>query len=518
MSGKKRISIFEPGTLILGALLAILSAAICMQIMGRVGIAPNTSLISAILVMVVARVPLMALSKFRNTERQNYVLSIASSAGFAAANCGFVAIAMMFILGRQDLILPMAAGGFIGGMISVFVAGRIFDSKIFPAEGAWPLGAAVASSIQAGDEGGKKGFQLLQGLVVGVVAGIIGIPAAGIGIAFIANMAAMTALGAGIVLRGYSTLFFGGFDIGQTNIAQGMMIGAGIIAFIQIFVTMAKGRKKKAGVEAESKYAVSDSAASNTLIASVGLFIGGAIVIALAMGIFGEMGMWQAVFWTLFVGVSAVAVMILVGTASMHSGWAPTFAVVTIFMTFGILLGFPPLAVAVMVGYLGSVSPCLADTAIGLKAGWIIRGNGQDKAHEAYGRRQQVIIKQFGVIIGIAMAVIFGMVLISGEIIPPMSTFYANTIGTAIEWTILRELAIWAIPGAVLQIAFGNRSVGLMLATGLLINNPIFGVSMLVALAVRLILGTKYMTIRAPGIIAGDGLFGFGVNIFQAFF
>jgi uncharacterized oligopeptide transporter (OPT) family protein len=513
-----------------------------MQIMGRVGIAPNTSLISAIFVMIAARIPLMALTKFRNIERQNYVLSFASAAGFAAANCGFVAIAMMFILGRHDLILPMALGGLLGGMISVFVAGKLFDSKIFPAEGAWPLGAAVANSIKAGDEGGKKGFQLMQGLIIGTVAGILGIPAAGVGIAFIANIGAMAALGTGMVLRGYSAGLFRGFDIGESNIAQGMMIGAGIVAFIQIFFTIAKGRRGKKiiasakiktpvkeklvsstdeGKQHLSKVentTVSDSSAANTLLGSFGLFITGAVIIAFIMGVFSEMELLQSVFWVLFVGISAIAVMILVGTASMHSGWAPTFAVVTIFMTFGIMLGFPPLAVAVLVGYLGSVSPCLADTAIGLKAGWIIRGKGEDKDHEAYGRKQQVLIKLFGVIIGIFMAVIFGRILINGEVIPPMSIFYANTVGASVEVYLLRELAIWAIPGAVLQFAFGSRSIGLMLATGLLVNNPVFGISILVALAARLIIGTKHMVVRAPGIIAGDGLFGFGANIFQAFF
>ncbi|MCL2217817.1 MAG: OPT/YSL family transporter, partial [Defluviitaleaceae bacterium] len=175
----------EPSVLILGILLAVMSAAICMQIMGQLGTAPNTSLIGVVLVMIVARIPLMTARRFRNPQRQNYVISIASAAGFTAANCGFVAIATMFILGKNDLIVPVAFGALVGSMISVSVIGRIFDSKIFPAGGAWPMGQAIATAIQAGDEGGKKGFQLLQGLAVGAIASFLGIPAAGVGIAFI---------------------------------------------------------------------------------------------------------------------------------------------------------------------------------------------------------------------------------------------------------------------------------------------------------------------------------------------
>ena len=514
-SSKDYISIREPRVLILGIVLSILSAAICMQIMGQFGTAPNTSLIGAVLVMVVARVPLSAAQKFRNLERQNYVLSIASAAGVAAANCGFVAIAIAFIMGRNDLILPMAVGALIGSMISIFVMGRLFDSKIFPARGAWPMGQATASAIEAGDAGGKKGFELLTGLVVGAVASFFGIPAAGVGIAFIANMGSMAALGVGMILRGHSVRFFGGFDIGESSIAQGVMIGAGIVALVQIIFTIAKGSKKSAGA---AECSVSDSQSKTTIINSLMLFMVGAVIIAAISGIFSDMGLWQAVLWVAYAGISSVVIMILVGTASMHSGWAPGFAVVTICLTVGLFLRFPPIPLALLVGYIGSVGLPLADTGIGLKTGWLIRGKGRDKTHEKYGRRQQVIIKQVGAVIGIVMAVTFGMMLTRGEIIPPMSIFYAHTVAETVNPALIRELALWAIPGAVLQAIFGNKSVGLMLATGLLINNPLFGIAVLAAIAVRLKIGTKYMEVRGPGLIAGDGLFGFGANIWGAFF
>jgi len=396
-------------------------------------------------------------------------------------------------------------------MISVFIVGRIFASKIFPAGGAWPTGEAIATSLQAGDEGGKKGFHLLQGLIIGAIAGFFGVPAAGVGIAFIANMVAMAALGIGMVLRGYSPYIFG-FDIGSSNIAQGVMIGAGAIAFVQIFFTL--GKKKSGGSENEPP---GKEITLRTFASSVGLFICGAIAIALVMGIFSEMSPAQSIAWVIFAGAASIVVMVLVGTATMHSGWGPTFAVVTICLTIGLLAGFPPLPLAVLVGYLGSVGPCMMDTSVGLKAGWVIRGKGANKEHETHGRKQQILIKQIGVVIGIAMAVVFGVILVQGDIIPPMSIFYADTVASTPSPALLRELALWAIPGAVLQVAFGNRSAGLMLASGLLINNPIFGISVLVAIVARLVFGTKHMGIRAPGLIAGDGLFGFGESIFRAF-
>ena len=511
----KYISIKEPGILILGLLLSVLSAAICMQIMGQFGTTPNTSLIGVALVMVVARLPLAAAQRFRDTQRQNYVLSIASSAGFTAANCGFVAIATMMVLGRSDLVVPVTIGALVGSVITVYTTGKIFDSKIFPVDGAWPMGKAVATTIEAGDEGGKKGWQLFQGMLVGGVAGALGIPAAGVGIAFIANAFTMAALGVGMVLRGYSAVLFNGFDIGTSNIAQGVMIGAGIVALAQITKAIVKGSKK---VTDSQRHVVSDGAFIKAIGGFAGLFMGGAVLIGVLTSSFAYMTLMQSVMWIVIAGLMAVMVLILVGTASMHSGWAPTFAVVTICLTFGVMIGVPPLPLAVLVGYLGSVGPCFSDTGIGLKTGWLIRGQGKDPQHEAFGRKQQVWIKQIGVLIGIGVAIISAQVLIEGNIIPPMSFFYASTVYMTAEPTLLRELALWAIPGAILQLIFGTKSVGLMLAAGLLINNGLYGIVVLVSIGLRLIIGTKHMTIRGPGLIAGDGLFGFGANLFRAFF
>ena len=521
MKKPPRISIREPKILALGIVLAVISAAICMQIMGQFGTAPNTSLIGAVLIMVVARIPLQFARSFRNLERQNYVLSMASAAGFTAANCGFVAVAVMFMLGRSDLILPMALGALMGSMIAIFVMGRLFDSSIFPATGAWPMGQAAASVVQAGDTGGKKGWELLIGLAVGMAASFFGIPAAGVGIAFIANMWSMAALGVGMILRGHSARLFGGFDIGETSIAQGVMIGAGVVALVQIIIAISRGQKKQAADKNEPlrpEYTVSDSSARSTIMYSLLLFVAGAVVLAVITGILGDMSPAMAALWAAYAGVTAVIVMMLAGTAAMHSGWAPAFAVATICLTAGLFIGFPPMPLAVLVGYIGSAGLPLVDTGVGLKMGWIIRGNGRDRAHEEYGRRQQVIVKLMGAVIGIAMAVTFGMILAQGEVIPPMSVFYAHTVTEIVSPALIRELALWAIPGAVLQAAFGNKSVGLMLATGLLINNPLFGIAVLAAIAIRLKVGTKYMEVRGPGLVAGDGLFGFGVSIFRAFF
>ncbi|MGN8920831.1 hypothetical protein ACTNB0_07045 [Lachnospiraceae bacterium HCP28S3_F9] len=42
-------------------------------------------------------------------------------------------------------------------------------------------------------------------------------------------------------------------------------------------------------------------------------------------------------------------------------------------------MGFNPIAVAVMTGYISAVGPCFADMGYDLKTGWILRGRSKNK-------------------------------------------------------------------------------------------------------------------------------------------
>ncbi len=62
-----------PETFILSVIMAAAAAAICMQIISRIGITPNTSIIGAIVAMTLARVPLpLWLSSVRWRDRTWY--------------------------------------------------------------------------------------------------------------------------------------------------------------------------------------------------------------------------------------------------------------------------------------------------------------------------------------------------------------------------------------------------------------------------------------------------------------
>ena len=80
-----------------------------------------------------------------------------------------------------------------------------------------------------------------------------------------------------------------------------------------------------------------------------------------------------------------------------------------------------------------------------------------------------------------------------------------------------RNLALWAIPGALLQLVGGSRrQLGILLATGMLIASPLAGWAVLIGLAIRFAVvklrGDRHsaeMSAFAGGVIAGDALFSF---------
>ncbi|MFG2675459.1 hypothetical protein [Streptomyces sp. NPDC048445] len=87
-----------------------------------------------------------------------------------------------------------------------------------------------------------------------------------------------------------------------------------------------------------------------------------------------------------------------------------------------------------------------------------------------------------------------------------------------------RDLAVWAIPGALVQFLGGpRRQLGILLATGLLITTPMAGWMVAAGLVCRLlaprVLGPRVqedLEVFAGGAIAGDALYSFGHGAFDA--
>ncbi|MDK2927454.1 MAG: hypothetical protein PWR31_1144 [Bacillota bacterium] len=525
--GNRHVRALEPATLVISLLMAAFAAVICMQIISRIGITPNTSIVGAILAMILARIPFGGLTRFRSLERQNLVQTMASAGGFAAANCGLLAVGIVFLLGQPNLVIPMLIGSALSTLIGIWFACSLYDSDVYPAAAAWPPGVATAEALIAGDEGGHRAMRLVQGILLGVVGTHFKLPMAGIGIVFIANIFAMASLGVGLVIRGYSPLLLG-IDLGKTYIPHGVMIGAGFISLLQALAIINRGSKRRPETprqevskekEVQWEPTVTGERVKQVLGHGTLLYLGGAVVMALVAGIVSQMTAVQLLIWVVWAGLSAVIAAVLVGLSAMHSGWFPGFAISVIFLTIGMFLKIPALPLALLTGYVASAGPCFADLGYDLKTGWLLRGRGKDVEYELDGRRQQLIAELVGGLVAMVVVFLFMNMHFKLDMLPPVSRVFAATVKAGANPDILRQLIIWAIPGAILQgIGGSGKAMGILFATGLLIQNPIYGIGVLAAVVVRLVFGTKFMEVRDAGLIAGDGIYGFVSAVVRTMF
>lgn len=534
VSVKEHPRLWEPTVLIFSIVMCVLGCIIGMELIVNTGTTPNTSLVGALFAILVSRIPITLFKQFRSVHRQNLIQTAISGATFSIANCMLLTIGVPYILGRHDLVVPMLIGVTLATVIDATILYKCFDTPMFPAEGAWPPGVASAESILAVIRKGKRAVLLLVGMAMGAVGKVAGIPMDLLGVSWFGNFAAMAGLGVGSIVIGMiktngfgfalfghpitfvSNIFGEGFDPGQlafTYMGHGLMIGAGMVALIQCGkMLLAKNADNSS---AASQFTSSMKGMRGAMGKGFLAYAVVAMVLAVVCGFLAEMSPLMFAAWILFAAMSALVSELLVGVAAMHSGWFPGFATSFIFLIIGMLIGFPPLPLAVLAGYTAATGPCFADMGYDLKCGYILRGNGKDPELERFGRKQQFFAELLGFSIAFVMVLIFANMYFSQGMFAPVSKTYVSTIEAGASMEIAKWLVIWAIPGAIIQAAFGTRQVGILFATGILVGNVMNGVTILIALLIRYILvkrdpeNIQTLTILGAGALAGAALYSF---------
>ncbi|CDR06380.1 membrane protein [Streptomyces iranensis] len=491
---------FEPVTLVLTIVLSVLGALIGIVLITTLGVSPNTAVIGALVAMLIGRVPVGVLTRMRSKHRQNLVQSAISGSTFAAANSLLTPIAVPFALGRNDLVWPMLGGAVIGLAVDSWVLYRVFDSKLLPATGSWPAGIAAAETINAGDTGGRKAAILGVGAVVGFVGALFKLPTSAAGVGFLGNIWALAMFGIGLTVGQYAPDF--GFDLGANHVPHGLMIGAGLVALTQALLLMrtrkgggegadqaesADGGPDTDGPDADGGRTVRAPQLRRGLLEGMGLFICGAVVVAIAGGVVGGLSLPALVGWVLLAGVAAIVHQLIVGLAAMHSGWFPAFAVTLIFLIIGLVLHIPTVPLALLVGYTASTGPAFADLGYDFKAGWLLRRDAAPwRPFEIEGRRQQYLAQLVGFGVALVVVAVAWKAFFSEGKVPPVAEVYVTTIKTGLEPGTMTTMLLWAIPGALVQLIGGpSRQMGVLLATGLLVATPQAGWMVLGALVVR---------------------------------
>ncbi|MBU9589645.1 OPT/YSL family transporter [Burkholderia multivorans] len=504
---------------------SILGAIVGIQILTTLGVTPNTSLIGALIAMVLARLPLSALKPFKSVHVQNFAQTSISSATFGAANSLILPIGIPYIMGLPALVMPMFVGVCAAMLLDAYLLYRLFNSPVFPATEGWPMGVAAAESIKAGDKGGKHALLLVVGVACGALGALLKLPMSAFGIAFLGSIAAMSAFCLGLLARGYSQLLCG-IDLASYYIPHGAMIGAGIVALLQVARAVIKNGSRKSAPTSNND-AVADTQVNWRATLEFGgiAYLGLMACLAAATGLWNHMSPWMLLEFVLYGAAAAYVHELIVGIAAMHSGWFPAFAVALITLLFGILLGFPPEALVVLAGFSAATGPAFADMGYDLKAGYLLRDAGADTGFELAGRRQQLIAAMVGFLVAIVVVAISYKTLFAEGNFAPINRAYAAAIHAGVSAHTAHLIFLWAVPGAILQAIGGSRKqLGVMFATGLLIVSPAAGWMLMLGLALRFALTrwkgsavTSHLDILAGGVIAGDALASFAQGMLSSF-
>lgn len=516
---RRHPSLFEPGTLLFGAGLALLGAIIGMELLTRVGITPNSSIIAAVIAIAVGRVPLALTRRFRSTARQNLLQTVISAATFGGANAVLLPAGMVWLFGRPDLVPAMILGAVLGALLDIALLYRLFGSRVFPAEGLWPSGIATAECLRAGDEGGRRATLLVTGGIAGALGRLAGIPTDIVGVCWIGNQVALLMFGLGLLARGYAPQVLG-LDLAAIHAPHGIMLGAGAVALWQM------GRAIRGQQGPQTAPPAGPRAGLSTFAKGYSGFAAAAALVAVLGGLLTGMGIAGVLAFALFAAGAALISELLCGVAAMHSGWFPAFATSLIFLLLGMLLGFPPLALVLLAGFASATGPAFADMGYDLKAGWILRGHGEDPDYERQGRLAQRGAEVFGLLVAAGLVLLTYASYFEADLFPPYDRVAVATITAGHNPDLARQLAVWALPGAVLQFLGGaNRQMGVLFATGLLVVNPIAGWTALAALLVRRLVswrtGDRYDSPRyilAGGLIAGSALTSFFSGVASGMF
>ena len=526
LKASDHVKAFDPMILVVTILASCFGAIIDLELMTRVGVSQNTSIIGALLAVVISMIPGKLFHRFKNVHAQNLVQTSISGAAYAAANAMILPIGIPVLMGRSDLMLPVLFGVTLAAIVDGFLVYKVFDSPMFAATNPFPSGIATSETILALANRGKRSLLLFVGMGAGIAGKAAGIPMDLFGVSWFANLLAMMAFALGSIAKGSLIPMWtaaisvdGVVPTMITYLPHGMMVGAGLISLIQAALVLGKKSKKSAEKTAQdttSERSVTMESMRKSLGIGFVLFLGIAILLAFTTGIYAEMSAGQLVAWLLFAAFAAISSELVCGLSSMHSGWFPAMATALIFLIVGIMMGFPAMPLAILVAYTSSTGPAFCDMQTDLKCGWILRGRGANPEFEKAGRKQQFISELLGYCVAFVMVLLLANTYFDqGLFVPTTKTFIA-TIDAGANAEVAKWLLIWAIPGAVLQLIGGPRQLGIMFATGLLIGNTRNGLTVLVALLIRIV-ATRWdkkkaqdlLYILGAGCIAGSALYSF---------
>ena len=152
-----------------------------------------------------------------------------------------------------------------------------------------------------------------------------------------------------------------------------------------------------------------------------------------------------------------------------------------------------------------------------------MRGKGADMELEKVGRKQQYYAELLGFGVAFVMVAIFAKGYFNQGMFAPINFVYQSTIEAGSTVEVMKWLAIWAIPGALIQLLGGNYQAGILFATGFLVGWTEAGVVILIAISIRAIVIHKnperdsIFAILGAGALVGSALRDFSTSMLGLF-
>lgn len=512
----------SPKLLLVLILASAIGAIIGIRTITTLGVAPSTSILGVLGAIIISRIKIIKGSLFQSIHTQNLIQTSISSATFGAAICLLAPIGLPYVMGMYELIFPLFIGISVAMLWDAFLLYRMFGSPILPATGAWPMGIATAAVLTAGDQGGKRVFALAVGLVIGSVGSFFSIPMSAMGIALIGKFAAMAAFSIGLLflallsLMATSTqpLYFA---------SEGVLIGAGVVAVLQIFVLIYRQTR----IKPQSSTTVGGPLTrlrTSIIIGGMG-YLALSVALTFMTGLHHQLTPAELFGFIIFATLSALVHEIMVGIAAMNTGWMPAFGIAMLFLILGIFLGYPVEALVVLTVFTSATGPAFADMGFDLKTGYIIRGKGADPLLEHIGRREQIYAGfiGFGIAI-IAVQSLYPLLFAQGQF-APVNLAYAALIKSSALPEQKSGLTLCIAFGAGLQLCGGvKRQLGIMFATGLILANPMVGVVVAIGALGSLIAkrispkaASAWLEPFAGGLIAADAFCNIALSAYGTF-
>lgn len=428
---------FNPSIFLFIIFVTILGAILGLKLIVTFGFSPYAAIIGVMLAMVFARFPIQWCKQFNSIHQQNLIQTSITCATFGAANCLLVPIGIPYLLGREDLVLPMLVGASFAMFIDTIIIYRLFDTKLFPAS-EWPLGLATAETIQAGDQGGKRVRLLGAGMIIGMVGSFFQVPLSAIGMALISHTLPIAMLGLGMLIRSYSTSLFH-LDIDALYIPHGVMMGAGVVMLWQTLFTIFSDQKiqKKESQRDDQKH---ESPLGRITLYSCLAYVFVSIVIAILSGLITGMSLQMFLLFILFAVITNFLQQIIVGKTAMKTGYFPAFSLAFVYLLVGMLIGFPLAALGLLVGLSTATGPIFAGMGFSLKTGYILRGKGRDMDLERKGKKQQLFSVFITLIVTIFVVFFSYKSYLSQNLIPPVDFVFLATMKASISTEIIKPL------------------------------------------------------------------------------